>query len=480
MTLFSKEFNLKGVGAVLVSALVLSFASCTEVNNNLGEGLVPPSQELEVAFATIEKGITSYLTYTDSVSTGTLDYAYFGAMTDEHYGGKTKATAMTQFSFALRTDTLQHENRDSRIDSLALIVSLKTAGGDTLKNQTFDVYRIRKRLYRDSLYYSGIDYKEYIDSRPMFTCEYSGRPHGSNLFDTLSLKVADAALAEEFMTGLWADTALYSNDTLFVQKYGGLCITPSGTSPEDAAIYGINLQWDTDEGPMSYLVAYGHEYPKGDDPSLVEDEVMRAFCISNNASFTKLKSVSAIEHDYSATSFGASINVDVPKDEPLENPVTEGYVEGFLGVTTTLEFGDEFINELKALCPEGGSIFINKATLRLNMAENDYTYFDYAPTRLGTYTNYAGIVAVPDYGYYYESNYDMELIYGGYLNRTFACYDVDLSLYLQQLLRDEEGEVSRRITFGMAAYDYMDVAVLKLALDKTPLKFDITYTIIGK
>jgi Trk K+ transport system NAD-binding subunit len=40
MTLFSKEFNLKSVGAVLVSALVLLVSSCTEVNDKLGVNII--------------------------------------------------------------------------------------------------------------------------------------------------------------------------------------------------------------------------------------------------------------------------------------------------------------------------------------------------------------------------------------------------------------------------------------------------------
>lgn len=482
MTLFSKGLNFKSVGALVVSALLLFCASCTEVNDNLGVNIVPPGQQLKVEFTSLSEGFEGYLTYTDSVATSSLDYAYFGQMTDEHYGGKTRAAAMVQFSYSLRTDTIAYEERASMPDSLALLLGMKTLGGDTLKRQQFDVYRLRKLLERDSVYYNGIDYESYIDSRPMFTCEFSGRPHGANSFDTLSLKVADAALAEEFMQELWNDTTLYATDSLFLEKFNGLCLVPSGTSPEDAAIYGLNLQWSTDEGPMSYLVAYGHDYPKGDDPSLVEDHIMRAFVISNNQSYTSLKAVSSIRHDYSATLYGADVNINTTADEPLQSPVTEGYVQGALGVTTTLEFGDEFVASLRALVPEGGEIFINQAKMSIPLAEQDYTFYDYAPARLGTYTNYAGIVAVPDYGYYYEANYDAELVYGGYLNRTFGCYEVDLSLYLQQLLHDEEGEVSRRITFGMAAYDYLDYAMVKLALDsqESPLKFDITYTVIGK
>lgn len=482
MIRFYRGFRLSGVGAVVASALVIFFASCTEVDDNLGGNIIPSDQTFEVEFASLEEGIESYLTYTDSMVTSSLDYAYIGKMTDEHYGAKTRATAMMQFQYSLRTDTIAYEDRESVLDSLALIVGMKYQAGDTLKTQTFDVYRMTKRLRRDTTYYSGTDYKEFIDARPMFTFDYSGRPNGSTSFDTLSLKIADEALAERFMSELWCDTTLYAKDSLFMETFAGLCVTPSGTSPEDAAIYGINLQWSTEEGPMSYLVAYGHDYPKGDDPSLVEDNIMRAFSLSNDGYYTPSTAVSTFEHDYSATTFGASINYNVAKDKPLENPVKDGYVEGIMGVATTLEFTDEFVASLKALEGEGQNIFINKATLTVGLGEEDYTFYDYAPARLGTYVDYAKIMAVPDYAYYYEESYDAELVYGGYLNRTFGYYQMDLALYIQQLLNDENNEVSRRITLGMAAYDLLDNGIVRLGLKegKYPLKFDITYTLIGK
>ena len=227
---------------------------------------------------------------------------------------------------------------------------------------------------------------------------------------------------------------------------------------------------------------YGHEYPDSGDEELVEYDVMRAFYISNNEDYSKQRAVTAVEHDYSAMVGGASINYDVPADEPLANPVSEGYVQGFLGVTTTLEFSEEFVTSLRALCPEGRSIFINQATMYVDLADDDYTYYDYAPARVGTYTNYQMITAVPDYNYYYEANYETELLYGGYLNRTFGRYEMDLSLYLQELLQDESGEVSRRITLGMTAYEYMQYGMVKLSLTGSshPVKFDITYTLIGE
>lgn len=478
MTLFSKEINLKGVGNALLSALVLFFASCTEVNDNLGVDIIPPGQSFEVQFATLEEGIQSYLTYTDSISSGSLDYAYFGKMTDKTYGARTKASAMFQFAYAAHSDSILYEERESMFDSVAIILGMKTVGGDTLKEQTFDIYRVRKMLERDSTYYSGTNIEEYIDPSPVFTCSFKGKPQGATSFDTLRLEIKDRQFVEE----LWnVDTELYENDTLFLKQFGGLCITPSGTSPDDAAIYGMNLQWDASEGPMSYLVLYGHDYPKS-DPTLVEDDILRLFTITNNTSYSYQKAVTAVEHDYSALSEAGAINYNTPSDEALTNPVEKGYVQGFMGITTTLEFGDEFVESLRALRPEGGNIFINKATMYVDLASDDYTLYDEAPERLGTYENYAKLLAVPDYAYIYEQTYETELIYGGYLNRTFGYYTMDLSLYLQQLLDDEDGEVSRRITLGMDAYKYLEDAMVCLDMNNTeqPVRFEITYTIIGE
>lgn len=481
MTLFSKEIHFKGVGKALLSALMLFLLSCTEVDDNLGVNIVPPGQTFDVEFATLEEGIESYLTYTDSLNTGNLDYAYFGKMTDQRYGSKVKASALVQFDYAIHSDTIVYEDRESMPDSMAIVLGMKTVGGDTLKEQTFDIYRVRKLLEKDAKYYNGTDVNEFIDAEPLFTCTFRGKPNGAKSFDTLSLKPTDAGRL--FMQELWdIDTLKYSDDTLFMQQFNGLCITPSGVSPDDAAVYGMNLQWDSSEGPMSYLVLYGHDYPAGDDPSLVEDEIIRAFSITNSTTYSQQRAVTAVEYDFSAMEGGSAVNYDVTAEKPLENPVEEGYVQGFMGVTTTLEFGEEFVSSLRALRPEGRAIFINKATLYVEVADKEYELYDIAPERLGTYTNYPKLVGVPDYAYLYEQTYETELVYGGYLNRTFGYYSMDLALYMQELLSDENDEVSRRVTLGMGAYDLLEDAIVRLDMKSAeqPVRVEITYTIVGK
>ena len=479
MTQYSKKITTFGVGA-LVSALMLFFGSCTEVNDKLGGSIVPPGQQLDVEFASFESGMQTYLTLTDSIATSGLDYAYFGTLSEEGMG-TTRASALFQFDYATRTDTIHYADRGSVPDSMILVCMMKTLGGDTLKTQSFDVYRLKELLRPDSVYYNGLDYRSMLGEAPMFKFNYSGRPHGGDTYDTLRLEVADKRLAEEFLNELWnVDTLLYETDSLFMQKFNGLCVTPSGTSPKDAAIYGMNLQWDSSYGPSSYLILFGHDY-KLDTPDEVEDHIMRAFQITNSTQYAEQASVTAVEHDYSTTTFESMINLNPQPDQQLQNPTSECYVQGLFGVTTTIEFEKDFLDALRALKPEGKEIFINQAMLYVGMAEEDYLLFDAAPDRLGSYLHYASLTPVADYNYYIEESYGSELSYGGKLNRSHYNYSMDIAIYIQQLLLDQEG-VDPRITLGMGAYDFLKVANVKLSGvgGRVPIKLDVAYTIIGK
>lgn len=476
---FKKVLLYFGVGA-LVSTLMLFAGGCTEVNDKLGGDIVPPGQQMEVEFASFESGMQTYLTLTDSVATSGLDYAYFGNISEEGFGS-TRASALVQFDYATRSDTIYYANRGSVADSMIMVCMMKTLGGDTLKEQSFDVYRLKERLRRDTVYYNGLEYRRIIDEKPMFRFTYSGKPYGGDNYDTLHLKVADEKLAKEFMDELWGvDTLLYESDSLFLEKFNGLCITPSDSSPQDAAIYGLNLQWDSSYGPSSFLICFGHDYLL-ESPDQVEDQIMRAYHITNNTSNSKQSAVTAVEHDYSTTTFESMINLNPQPDEKLQNPTGECYVQGLFGVTTTIEFEEEFLTKLRALKPEGKEIFINQAMLYVGMADEDYTLFDTAPERLGSYLHYASLTPVADYNYYMEESYGSTLSYGGYLNRSHYNYSMDISIYMQQLLLDQEG-VDPRLTLGMGAYDFLDIASVKLsgAGGSVPVRLDVTYTILGK
>lgn len=486
MIRFFKKITFCSVGA-MVSALVLFFSACTEVDDQLGVNIVAPSDErMEVRFATFDSGITTYQTYTDSIVCSSFDYAYMGKLRNEGLG-VTTAAALVQFGGGSRSDTVKYEDRTSVPDSMLIICDLKYLGGDTLVEQTFNVYPLAERLMSDSTYYNNYDYRAALKNwgqtgsaqvEPMFTFTYSGKPNSGDYYDTLRLK--KGYRAEEFMRALMAtDEELCENDSLFVNAFNGFCIVPAETSAE-AAIYGLNLQYDSTYGPESFLVLYGHDYLTADSQQGVVDNIVRAYPITNSSYFGDLKAMSRFDHSYDeASGVEQSVNENVAADEPLRNPCAESWVQGTLGVTTTLEFGKEFLDELRALQVDGKKVFINQAMLYVELADKDYLLYDYAPTRLGSYLNYAAVEPVADYNYYYESSYDMTLNYGGMFDRTHGRYTMDLSIYMQQLLQEAEG-VAPRVTLGMTAYEYINDAAVKLAGSSSdaPIKMDITYTLL--
>ena len=109
MTRFFKKITLNSVGAV-VSALMLLCSACTEVDDRLGMDIVPPGERMDVMFATLQEGIESYLSYSDSISSSSLDYAYFGKLRSEGLG-VTTAAALVQFGGGSRSDTIVYEER---------------------------------------------------------------------------------------------------------------------------------------------------------------------------------------------------------------------------------------------------------------------------------------------------------------------------------------------------------------------------------
>ena len=483
MIQFSKKTTLYSVGAV-VSALMLFFSACTEVNDQLGVDIIPPGEQMQLKIDTLEVGIKNYLSYTDSIRCNGFDYAYFGKLRSEGLGNTT-AAALVQFGGGSRSDTIAYADRTKVVDSMLIICDLKVLGGDTLKEQTFNVYALRKRLRPDSTYYNSFDYKSALMGysegggvEPIFTFKYSGKPNSADYYDTLRL--TKGVGAEAFMKAL-LDTSeeLCQNDTLFINTFNGLCIVPAETSEKDAAIYGLNLQYDNTYGPESYLVLYAHDYLTADADKSVVDNIVRAYPIMNSSTYSKQTAMTAFEQEYDAAlDIESKLNVDTQSDEPLKNPAAETWVQGVMGITTTLEFEQAFIDALKALKPEGKNIFINQARVYVELADKDYLLYDYAPTRLGSYLKYSSITPVADYNYYYEVNYDTALNYGGEFNRTHGWYTMDLAIYMQQLIQGTE-DITPRVTLGMTAYEYLDPGVVKLA-GTGSVKVVVTYTLLGQ
>lgn len=128
---------------------------------------------------------------------------------------------------------------------------------------------------------------------------------------------------------------------------------------------------------------------------------------------------------------------------------------------------------------------------------------DKSQTRLGLYTNYKTLSAIPDYAYAYEQNYSTTLAYGGYINRSRGCYVMDITGYAQSLwnsYRSAKEELgadapwdelkekikNRTIYLGPEAYSVYTTtySVLQgmtpdgVTEEDVPIKIDVTYNLI--
>jgi hypothetical protein len=115
---------------------------------------------------------------------------------------------------------------------------------------------------------------------------------------------------------------------------------------------------------------------------------------------------------------------------------------------TELHFTDEFLLSLRNINSgdkEYISAAINQASLRFYIDGSDYDYDKIDPlpmtdrmnesiSRLGMYTNYKNLTPIVDYLYTQEE--DGSLYYDGYLNRSRAMYEMNISSYIQQLVNE--------------------------------------------
>ena len=127
---------------------------------------------------------------------------------------------------------------------------------------------------------------------------------------------------------------------------------------------------------------------------------------------------------------------------------------------------------------------------------------DAAMTRMGMYIDYSSRTAIADYQYSAESS-SVQLSYGGYLNRSLACYKMDISNYIQALMLtaascadesgkvdlskfaagESEGEYVHRRRFYVAPeaaslYTMKRQAIYGMSGD-APIKLELTYTIVN-
>lgn len=500
-------------------------------------------------FDTGKNFIETRLYRTDSLLSSNIGNGYMGVRRSDIFGLRVAGFASTM----LYMNALDEENGFGYMpifDTMKLVLSVTNYGGDTLTPIRYKVYELMKPLAENAFKYDEkrADSVAYIDcdisalydeSKPIFEFTFPNADlevgPSTQILAMEPVKGSDGKMSAQtwdfarrlmLIPDNYADAGTdwdgygrsgiecYKSDKAWVEKMFGLYIKPDvDNTPADkeGAIYEIDLA-------ASGLMLQGRSRnPK--DPTMIKDTVgMYYYFVDDNSTYNT--SLNRVERDYSkglerVSSLLNGVVMDASKSREERTMVSTCYVEGMGGPATEIYFTDSFLEELIKLETTESDTYskmgINQCLLSVYVDGADYDWsvtqsnsayltplLDKSFTRLGSYLNYNTFSPIIDYDYLYEKNYDAELPYGGYLDRSRGCYVLNITAHIQKLfgsLRQADGtydvsaveEALRVIYLGVEANNpyLLSESVLQgmpeassSDVSAAPIQIDLTYTLI--
>lgn len=493
------------------------------------------------------------LYHTDSLLSSNVNNGYIGVEHNDTFGMRSSALA-SSIIFMNSVDKETGFGYKPIFDTMTLVLTINDYGVDTLTPVKYEIYELNKPLLgsvvnaADTSAYSNCTMESaYDSSKPLFTFTFpDGEKTGPNT-RTIDLTPVDMSrngqtwdfvrrmmlIPEDYDTnkewdGYAKDTdSLYSSEKKWQQRFHGIYIKPvleSVDKTKRGALYSFDLK-------SSGLQLMGrNRNPK--DPTLIQDTIGANYYFYDETldgyrddygNFIEGPedvlniSVNSIKHDYSGSLLDGIDFAAYDKDgkklpNSARDEVAECYVEGFAGVATEIYFTDEFLAELKRasyLDPENAdtkyrAVGINQCRLYVYLKGADYNWdeninnahlltplMNNSITRLGSYIGYSKLNCIADYDPEYETNYNTELAYGGYLNRSRGCYEMDITGFMQRLynyvnslekIEDYDETVTPRAIYlgpeAISPYTFKHTELQGSTSNRAPIHLEMTYTMV--
>ncbi len=480
---------------------------------------------------------------TDSLLSSNLGMGYIGVRRSDTLGLRVASFASSML-YMNAIDETNGFGYKPIFDTMKLILSINNYGGDTLVPIRYKVYELQKSLLdgvlkydetrkKDSIAYINCELKDiYDESKPIFEFTFpkselkegpstiivplESTEYSWDYARRLMLIPDNYAAADSDWDGYGrSGIECYKNDKTWAEKFHGLYIKPDlENTPKNlrGAMYALDLS-------ASGIMLQGRSRnPK--DPAMIKDTVGMYYYFYDEDSSYNL-SVNKVEHDYTQSLSGgaselADVVMDCSKSREERTQVSICYIEGLGGPATEIYITDDLLKELVALetteQDEYSRMGINQCLFIIYVKGADYDWnvtqgnvtnefvsmLDNSFTRVGTYLNYNTLSPVIDYDYVYESTYNTEGIYNGYLDRSRGCYVLNITAHIQKLfnsIRQEDGtyDVSKadeklRVLYvgseATAPYALKESVLQGMAVDAdnnsvaAPIQIDLTYTLI--
>lgn len=443
---------------------------------------------------------------TDSLLSSNINYGYFGIERSDTFGIR-KAGFATTIVYMDSVSVTEGFGYKPIFDTMHLLLTIDDFCGDTLTPVKYNVYELVKPLLgsaisaEDTTAYANCDMTgTYDPTKPLFTFTFPDGEKTGPATTSVAMTPVDMSangatwdfvrrlmmIPDNYNSPEWDGYAnkgleYYDDEAKFIEKFNGVYIAPDLASmPQEGkgAIFNAKLS-----GSGLYLEGRNRN---PEDPTLIKDTVGMSYYfnylyIGNNMSVNK------IEHDRSSATepLGGKMLSGIEMEAhdasgnkiPRENrtKVETCYVEGMAGALTELHFTDDFIDELRAASEDEGENYslvgINQCLIYFYLTGADYDWnvtqgnaalitpkLDASIGRLGMYTNFNSLTNIVDYDYVYEQTYSTTVNYDGNLNRSRACYMMNITGYMQQLtnyVRTLEKGADGRYTFDENAEGYV-------------------------
>ncbi|MDD3740475.1 MAG: DUF4270 domain-containing protein [Bacteroidales bacterium] len=364
--------------------LVLGFNSCNEDDSEIGLGIIPGSDKILLYKDTI--GVECYTVRDDNIATDERTLSPLGSYNDPIFG-------FSKASFACQA-RISSNNVDfdtvEVINSLKLHLKYDSFYGDPSSSQTVNVYRLKKDIYIDSVYYSefSLDPSEY---------EFlSTAPLAFNPEDSIMTIELPLSLAESFVYG---DSTNFIDNTTFNDFFKGFYVTTDNLST-GGCIYSINLV-----DPESKMALY------------YNDSAIYNFYINSKSAV-----INMFEHDYSTAL--AEIQAALNDTTALYDYC---YVQSMGGLKAKIKFP-----ELQTLF-DSTNILINKAQLKITIKSGTEEGLYLPPPKMT-------LVAILESGKYdFITDYKVNNLYfGGSLESDEYTYVFNIPFHIQELINGNE------------------------------------------
>ena len=534
MRIFNKLNSWFTALSIVIIVAISTFSGCTTIADyTLGEELAPGHQQMVIRHRLYKSGMLketdkeatacqvfqTRLFKTDSVGSASLGKLYIGYQKDATFGSREFGfTSQLLHASGIVDDSTGFGYRPV-LDSVMFVFAIDTFAGDTTKPVLYNIYELKNNLVpadaEDTIFFVNYDpRREGVianNAEPIFTFKFPD-PENGVYTNSTGVRLQETAATKAFIDRLMCRGKLdsnglandnveaYGSDSAFVYNFPGLHIEVAEIPEGEGSAFSMSSS-------SSGLRLLGRTRNAGHDADILADtiDVVYSFKIDYADNFGNV-SAQSVTYDYADAELG---KYAINETEAERDVLSLGYVDGCGGAYTELTFTDEFLYSLREI--HGGdetyvSAAINQAALKIYIDGSVYDYSQLDPipmaekmnsslTRLGLYTDYKTLSPVPDYLYTQESV--GSIYYNGYINRSLACYEMNISSYMQGLVNEvlnlkEEANgkldfskmsVPRTLYLAPAATDRFSLSrsiVQGCDADKTQaaIQLELTYTLV--